>query len=718
MKNYNFFYLLILILIIMLNYKFEGLIILFLLIILFKSNLINKQKVFKVFIFLLIALFYIYIYNKIYLTKPQIENQTVHIEITDDLKKEENYIKFNTKIGNKKVEAIFFVNNKSYNNEKIKYGNIYKVEVQSLKEISNMYNNSSSFNNKGYFKSKRIKYQIQIKNPQYIKSNNSIFNILKNKREDFIQKIKLKYPYQSNYINSLMFGEKINNENLKNSIEKIGIIQLFTISGFHITFLILMFENILKYFHIQKKYINILLLIILPFYSIVAGFGVSIKRVLTMEYIRIYYYFKGEKISNFQIISLSLLINLIINPYLLLNNGFLLTYSISIFLLLNNQFKDLKEQNITYKIRNNFNVIMFSFPITININNTYNVLLPFSLIIYNYIIKFMIILSFFLMLNIILSTNILTAFILFLFNILIIIFIILNLINKILIINFANMSLLMIFFFYYFYFKYIKEYYYFNNLIVQRRNYFLLFILIIFLNVNLIDKTHIIDVGQGDSILIQKALTNKNVLIDTGPKKAEQEIDKYLKSKGIRKIDYLVLTHNHEDHVGNTKMILENYKVKNIVISENFTNLNNLIKDNSKLFQNINIIKVNGLLKTNIGHFYASPNKSGNENNNTIIYNTKIKNKDWLFMGDAEKEVEEELIKKYDMDYIDYIKLGHHGSKTSTTQQFLDETTPEKVFISSGQNNVYNHPSIETINRLKENNIDYKNTQEDGEITI
>lgn len=663
-------------------------------------NLDQKKKFIIILIF---SLLYILIYQKIYFSKNIELNQNIIVKIESELVKEDDYQKFNTVYKGRKYEIITF--SKKDQMEKYKYGDILKLKVNKIQKIENIYNNKSSFNNINYNKSKRIRWVINTKEITYVKSKPSFNNKMQNIRENEIIKLKKLLPKNYSIISALIFGDDIEKVK-KEEIKKIGIIQLFTISGMHISFLIFLLEKLLRKIKLETKYKKIIICIILYGYLPLGGSGNSIKRAVLMFYISTYYYLNDQKINKLDVLLKSLIISLLINPFKLLNVGFVLTYLISFYLIMTN--KIFKNKNYKDKIYSNYFLSMFIFPITINLNNSFNILLPFILNIYDKIVYFLIINSFLLLFSINLKFYLLIYIIKMIINLTIFFMNLLNFITMIFVIKIKSLTIIYIIIFYILYYLQIKEYYLFKGQSKIFLKKTIIFVLFLSLNVNIIGSIHVIDVGQGDSIYIQKPFS-ENILIDTGPKKSEKELIKFLDSKGITRIDNLIITHNHEDHQGNLESLIEKYKIKKIYLNSNtYQTFKNKIK-------NIKVKIISNSYKNNLGYFYKASKNYEEENNNSIVFLTEFANKKWLFMGDLEKEVEEEIIEKYQID-IDYLKVGHHGSKTSSSKEFLKITKPKKAYISSGKNNIYNHPNKEVIENLQELNIKYENTQDKGEI--
>lgn len=239
-------------------------------------------------------------------------------------------------------------------------------------------------------------------------------------------------------------------------------------------------------------------------------------------------------------------------------------------------------------------------------------------------------------------------------------------------------------------------------------------------SVNGILKVHFIDVGQGDSELIQQG--NKNMLIDTGTNASTDSLISYLQSQNISKIDYLVLTHPHEDHIGGADAIINKFDIGTIYMPK--------ATATTKTFEDVAAaISSKGLKATapnpgdtfNLGEASCeilSPINTDSDNLNTysIVLKLTFGNNKFMFTGDAEASNEEDMISKgYDLS-ADVLKVGHHGSHSSTSQQFLDKVNPKYAVISCGKGNDYGHPHKETMEKLQTKNIPVYRTDESGTI--
>lgn len=236
---------------------------------------------------------------------------------------------------------------------------------------------------------------------------------------------------------------------------------------------------------------------------------------------------------------------------------------------------------------------------------------------------------------------------------------------------------------------------------------------------------HFIDVGQGDAALIRTP--EGNILIDAGTNDAEDELVAYLKAEGITELAYAVFTHPHEDHIGGADAVLEYCEVKNVILPE--------VTATTKVYERMMdaidtegatiIIAVPeatyavGDLKLTIlgpvGSDYADMN------NDSVVLRADFGESSVLYTGDAEDVSEEEMLAKYRLNGkldCDLLKVGHHGSENSSTEDFLDAVTPELAVISCGAGNKYGHPTQETLARLDARNVTYWRTDLLGSIVI
>jgi competence protein ComEC len=237
-------------------------------------------------------------------------------------------------------------------------------------------------------------------------------------------------------------------------------------------------------------------------------------------------------------------------------------------------------------------------------------------------------------------------------------------------------------------------------------------------------KVSYIDVGQGDSILVQ--VNGKNLLIDAGPNDSTDKLMSYLNKQNIKKLDFIVATHPHEDHIGAMDTVIKKYTIgefyapKKMTTTKTFENMVTALKSkNIKI--NTAAAGVSLDLGKNVKCEMVAPNGTNygdNLNNYSAVIKITYGNSKFLFMGDAEKLSEKEILNKnYDIS-SDVLKLGHHGSSSSSSKAFLDKVSPKIAIISCGKNNDYGHPHKETLEEMKKRNIQVYRTDIDGSIVL
>ena len=232
-------------------------------------------------------------------------------------------------------------------------------------------------------------------------------------------------------------------------------------------------------------------------------------------------------------------------------------------------------------------------------------------------------------------------------------------------------------------------------------------------------KVHFLDVGQGDSIFIELP-TNETILIDASIKDASNKIINYLREENVSKIDYVFATHPHSDHIGGMSAVIKAFDIgqiympKAVTTTKTYENLLLTIKDKNL---KIKTAKAgNTIIDTDdLKLVVLAPNQDSYEslNNYSIVLKLTYKEKSFLFMGDAETLSEKEITGDVQADVL---KVGHHGSRTSTSQAFLNKVNPSYAVISVGLNNDYKHPHQEVIDRLEKKNIKIYRTDQNGDI--
>lgn len=249
----------------------------------------------------------------------------------------------------------------------------------------------------------------------------------------------------------------------------------------------------------------------------------------------------------------------------------------------------------------------------------------------------------------------------------------------------------------------------------------------------LTNEVTMVDVGQGDSIFL-RSMKGDTILIDVGGKvtfgskekwqegsqtsNAEKTLIPYLQARGVSQIDHLVLTHTDTDHIGDLEEVAKRFKIKEICVSQGALTKPSFVKRLRTLKRPVRTLKAGDnlpMMGSKLQVLY--PNKIGDGgNNDSIVLYGKLLGSSFLFTGDLEKEGEEELMASYPTLRASVLKAGHHGSKGSSSEVFLDQLHPSLALVSAGENNCYKHPNDETLERFKQRHIKVLRTDKDGAI--
>ncbi|WP_269205639.1 ComEC/Rec2 family competence protein [Clostridium botulinum] len=233
-------------------------------------------------------------------------------------------------------------------------------------------------------------------------------------------------------------------------------------------------------------------------------------------------------------------------------------------------------------------------------------------------------------------------------------------------------------------------------------------------------KVHYIDVGQADSILVEQ--DKHFMLIDAGNNEDDKLVVDYLQKQGVKKLDYVIGTHPHEDHIGGLDKVIDNFDVGTLLMPKKIANTQTF-KDVLSSAKNKGLKITQPIIGTNYDlgkatftilapkdHDYESTN------NYSIVQKLRFGNTSFIFTGDAEAISETEMVNANADLQADVLKVGHHGSKTSTCQAFLDKVSPKYAVISCGKDNKYKHPNKSTMDRLKTKGVKVYRTDESGTV--
>ncbi len=617
------------------------------------------------------------------------------------------------------------------NKMQIQYGDILKISGK-FQEISS-YKNPGVFNYQQSLKKQKIIGNIKIQKIEKIGESNNVLKIFSDINKRIKNKIENNFSENtSSILKAIVIGDKENiNEEILTNIQDNGLSHIIAISGMHISCIVLIVNAILNKFIIDNRKKKIILIISLVIFIFIIGFIASAVRATIMTILMILSKLLFRK-NKFEIdISIASLVILIYNPYYLIDAGFLLSFGATIGIMLiipklsKNNFKN---KVIKYCIQTfliSVSVNIFILPITIIFFKRISIT---GIITSVLISPFVFIIEFLGIITIFLPTK-------FIYLIKPLVEVIVTTFIKITQINIGSFYLkvptILEIIVYYLIFicilnKKIKKYFKIPIATV------IIAILISKIDIKNELKIYFVDVEQGDCTLIQTE-NNKTILIDGGGN-TNSDIGKnvlipYLLNKKINYIDYVIISHFDTDHVGGILTLLETFKTSKVIIgkqyenSENLENFINII--NKKKIETIIVKKGDRITLDDATYLdILWPDEkniitSNLMNNESLICKLNYNNFSMLFSGDIEKEVEEKIIKdKNAVLKSDILKVAHHGSKTSSTQEFIKKVQPKISLIGVGQNNKFGHPSYSTLENLKKIGSIIYRTDINGEITI
>ena len=530
---------------------------------------------------------------------------------------------------------------------------------------------------------------------EYLKSNGIFFDskgkTIK-KYKNFYSLYKIKYYYKNylkkhlsvdsyNYVSAVVFGDNTLEDSIKDTYSILGISHILAISGLHILFLFKIISFILlKVFNYYKKLIPISIIIL---YALLIGAPPSAIRATLFLLIGTLNK-KGEvSYTRLDILSISMILMLILNPYQIYNTGFLLSYLVSFILI----YKS-KDKSILKGAYKSYLLIYFStFPIVINMTNRISIISLILSPIFSLIIGF-----------IIMPISYILAIVPILDYVFKYIFIGLNsylegISSYALFINVPSINIYIMVIYYVFFIILILFISKKKNIIAPLAVLSSFLVLIINLRfLNPFYKITYLDCGQGDSAIIELPNNKGLMVID-----AYNSFD-YLKSLGISKIDILLFTHSDSDHIGDYKEIIDYFDVKKIIYPLYDTRFKELMDYKldaviSGDYFNFGNIKIDILAPINN---YEDPNS------NSIVLSFKIDNIKYLFTGDMTEKEEKDVIEKYGNTIdSDILKVAHHGSNTSSSIDFINRVSPSYSIISVAKKNSYNLPNKEIVARLE-----------------
>lgn len=719
-----------------------------LLFIIFKEG--NKRFVLLLLVICLLFVFRAYAIERMNVSNLTGEETSLSGKIVSLPTIDGNYLSFQLQLHNETVQTQYRIKTKEEKSllQALQPGMTCSLKGK-LKEPKSK-RNPGGFNYKEFLRQQNIHWLFT---PQEflhcVNQRLTIFDYMKQYRQKGLMKIEERFSHPSiGIVQALIFGEReeIDNDALA-AYQILGLVHVLVVSGLHVgVILAFLFWSLIR-LGLTREKATIGVLLFLPIYVLLTGAAPSVLRASIMAAFVLLAFLLKRNISPLCSISIAFLLLVFYNPYFIFHIGFQLSFIISFGLLLSSELLvKVFKHTVSRLIALSFIAQLISFPIILY--HFYHLSVISFLVnavfvpIFTMVILPMTFFSFFISLVV---PSVAKPFLIIHDKVITIVHASLQFIENL---PFASITLGQT-----------------NEIFICIYYAAIVFLLIHIERVKKVSLTSIryalplgflflfqfslpylspyghvtiIDVGQGDSILIEFPFRKAVYLIDAGGlvsfgNEEDWQVQKnnfdvgrdivvpVLNAKGIRTIDKAILTHGHYDHIGGFQAVSDNVKVKEMMYGKT-----DKLEEDEKQFLNEAHLKnlkitfvARGAKWTKAGYPFYILGPTGTEsskNDRSIVLSTQLGGLTWLFMGDAEQEAESNLLKYRSHLQADVLKVGHHGSKTSTSDELLQHVNPKVALISVGESNTYGHPHEEVITRLQENGIVVLRTDEHGSI--
>ncbi len=629
-------------------------------------------------------------------------------------------------------------------------------EIQSILEESTVWfvegkfekpdeaRNFDVFDYKAYLATQNIAWEFEITNIYQLKSDPSLVGKLDTFRYKILEPfIKLDHHEWIAIYNKLLFNiDSDTYRHYKENFTALGVAHFFAISGFHIYFIRRLLNNVLLRLGIPIEYAKILMTVLLWLYTWLVGWPIGVIRVLStsaLSSLKTKYHLPIASLDSLAIVGI---LFICFNPLNVLSLGYTLSFMMTFVVMSYNQATPNKHSAIQ-SIEMTFACLLLSWPIIMQTSFEWNVIQIVIVILFTVVFNYLIMpLVFFTTLWIVFSlpgletvsalfdrgvvfiNELLSQFDVFhSFNLIV---------GKQTPVIFYLLILVAVFFIAFIHVRPFLSY-----------GVFLLMYLIILFGVPYLDPTvklTIIDVGQGDAMLFQLGHQQGNWLIDTGGKRLWEPVEgsnidhsfakwnliPALKALGVNQLDGVIITHPDIDHIGNLQALSQAIKIQELWVSD-YTLKSDIWEEISAK------VKVNTVVSLDMGECYKHPTipltlyspalsdikySQSESNDSSLITQIDIEGLAVLSLGDVTKRIETKILATYPEIRADILKVAHHGSDTSTSEELLTHTQPFLAFISAGVNNQYGHPHAEVLDLLNQHSVPYLSTEMVGAVQL
>lgn len=638
--------------------------------------------------------------------------------------------------------VIYFPRGISSKSEKEKYEQFAygaSCEITGSTNVSNESRNPGQFDFRDYLLKQGITQQVIVDSLDDINcQGSSLLSKIYTTRMDLMDIVAQKMsPMTGAWLSALVLGDDTGlDEEIVELFQRWGLSHILAISGLHVGLIVsLVYFIIVKLNIVTKEKAQWIMIFFLPLYAMIAGGQPSVWRASMMALMFIILNKTRLKLSVTDTLSIVFLLLILFDKYIVYHIGFQLSFTVTFGLVVSRQLLTNIESSFFQVLYISFIAQMMILPLQFIYFTTFQPLsMILNVLVVPYFSLFVIPLMFLLLLFSPMPHFLMTIADTFFISVHDIFLVVIHFIDRIanIPIFIGEFPIVLVVVYYMLFYLLMRSLQNRQQLQAVKHGVFLVVLIICVAArpfFSPIGTVTMLDIGNGDAFVVELPYRKGVFFIDIGAtlsftdfkpsnKVYQQIIKPYLYARGITKIDAIFLSHEHIDHMGSVPYLLDDMKVDEIIISNHYKASDEEISLWEK--ENVALRRVGPsetvTVKGQTFQVLGLTNDQHSENENSLVLYTELGGKRWLFTGDIGKETERKFMKIYDQLSVDVLKVGHHGSQTSTDPDFIQAIGPEYALISVGVNNSYDHPAVEVIETLLDKNVEILRTDESGAV--